>query len=460
MRIQIRLTLRVLSAFAGVSVLLSSPATHAATKKLPRTLPKASQSSGTDRARETALKKVGVATFISSDGSVKPETLTFLRDRLTSDLNSMSYLEATNSDEVSGNDGLITADVTAKKVFGSIQSRTGVSLAKFNAVQTPSIDVSTPAKISELSKALIDQVLRAMPYRAFVTKKLDYDVFELNIGTRHGVLTGQRFRVFDFAGMSFESAKRDLGEVQVIEAREDTSTIELLSGTMAALYGKVGFPENARGMVTSTQVETRGYAFIGAALLSASPAGDPQLLDRGYSFSSTPGFLLGGGWGRFGSRLLIAQAKSTDVDLVYIEGIANYEMHETTFGGLNKFSWNLGARLQRVGISTKASVTTTLESTTSLSPEAEARLERVLRGPVRAFVQLEAYYPIFVSGMTTSSLFFSFGVGGSAGLTLDLSQRLFIDAGARYRTIRRPVVDQSSLQESFTELFGDFGARF
>jgi hypothetical protein len=90
----------------------------------------------------------------------------------------------------------------------------------------------------------------------------------------------------------------------------------------------------------------------------------------------------------------------------------------------------------------------------------EARIDRIIRGPVRGFIDASAYFPIFVSGIDTGALLFSYGIGGDAGLSLDLSQRLFIDVGGRFHLIRRPVEGQSSVQENYTELFADLGFRF
>jgi hypothetical protein len=213
-------------------------------------------------------------------------------------------------------------------------------------------------------------------------------------------------------------------------------------------------------MAIAQQIETRGYARFGGGLLNISGTGDPKVLDRAYNVSSAPGFIVGGGWNKWAVDVLFAQAKGEDTDLVYTEVIANNRIVDVPFGGLNRFSVWAGARIGRVSITTKRNIVTPLESTTSISSEFEARLDRVIKGPVRGFIDASAYFPIFVSGMDTGSFLFSYGIGGDAGLSLDLSQRLFLDVGARYHLIRRPVEGQTSVNETYTEIFGDIGYRF
>lgn len=113
-----------------------------------------------------------------------------------------------------------------------------------------------------------------------------------------------------------------------------------------------------------------------------------------------------------------------------------------------------------MSITTRRDVVTPLQSTTSVSPEFSARVDRVIKGPVKGFVAASAYFPTYVSGMDTSALLFSYGVGADAGLSLDLSQRVFLDVGARYHLIRRPVEGQTALNETYTEIFGQVGYRF
>lgn len=422
--------------------------------------------------RETAIRKVGVATFAAS-GGLAPDQAASLTRQLANDLTAMSYLEASavsGSAEKSarspllkavndaGLDGVLIGLVSPDGAKVTLLSRAGDVLATISLDRD--VSLANDGQVKAVSRALVDEVARAIPYRGFVTRRVGQDQYEINLGKKQGLLVGQRFRLFDFAGGTFASPRQDICEVEVVEVSDSTAVIVPTGAADVKPFAKVGFNENARGMSVPQQVETRGYARFGGGLLNISGTGDPKYVDRAYNVSSAPGFLLGGGWNKWVVDILFAQAKGEDTDLVYTEVIANNRLFETPFGGLNRFSVWAGGRVARVSITTKRNVVTPLESTTSISPEFEARLDRVIKGPVRGFIAASAYFPIFVSGMQTSALLFSYGIGGDAGLSLDLSQRLFLDVGARYHLLRRPVEGQTSVNETYTELFGDIGYRF
>ncbi len=409
-----------------------------------------------ERAKITALKDVGLALFRIKSNAVTPAQAAMFRTRLAYDLTGMSFLNVSVTDDGSALDGTIVGEFSAGRINSLIRSRTGETLVKISIVHK--LNFETPAGVKEASHLLVDKIARAMPYRGFLTKKIDDDVYEMNLGSRQGILKGQRFRAFDFSTAEFASLKLDLGEIQVIAIAEDTSTVEILSGDSVGTYSKIGFAENTRGMVSSSQMETRGYAYLGGMLLSVNSAGEAPYSDRGYDFTTTPGFLVGGGWGRFSLRAALAQAKGKDIDFVFTEILGHVEIYEKV-SGLNRYTIRAGARFARMGVSTKASLVTPIATTMSLSPSAEARVDRVIGGPVRGFAQADANYPVFVTGADLSALIFSYGLGVNAGLSLDLS-RIFIDLGGRYHTYRRPIVGSNAVQEGFAEYFAHVGARF
>lgn len=425
--------------------------------------------------RETAIRRIGIAPFSLRKGSGvdQAQVENFVR-QVANDLSAMSYVEAIqiNGSPVKAQrsallkilneanlDGVMLGEFSDEKLMVLILSRNGDTLVTF--VLPPVLSLESEAQIKAASRALVDEFVRSIPYRGFVTRRIGDGLFEINLGKNQGLLVGQRFRLFDLTSSSLASERRDRGEVQVVAIADSTATIEATShGTIVRPFMKVGFNENAHGMTVAQQVETRGYATLGGSLLNISGTGDPKYVDRAYNVSSTPGLSLGGAWNKYSLALLFAQAKGDQADLVYTELIANTQIFSNVFGSLNRFSVLIGGRLGRVSITTKRDVVTPLQSTTSISPEFVARLDRIFRGPVRGFADFSVYYPIFVTGMETSALPYSFGVGGDLGVALDLSQRLFLDVGARYHLIRRPVDTQSAVQEIYSEFFTDLGFRF
>ncbi len=409
-----------------------------------------------ERAKLTSLRNVGLGVFRINSGAVTPAQAALFRVRLANDLTTKSFLNVSTEADSALLDGSINGEIAYGRINALIQSKSGETLAKISIVRR--FDLSTPAGMKEASLLVVDEIARVMPYRGFLTKKIEDDVYEMNLGSRQGILKGQRFRAFDLAHSEFGSEKQDLGEIQVTAVADDTSTVEILSGDSVGAFAKIGFAENVRGMVTATHSDTRGYAFVGGTLLSVSAAGDAPTVDRGYNFSTTPGFLVGFGWNRFSFRASLAQAKGTDIDFVFTEVLESFELYEKV-RALNRFSIRAGGRVARMTVSTKASFVTPIASSLSLSPSVEARMDRIISGPVRAFAQIDAYYPIFVSGTDTSALISNYGVGLDVGLSLELS-RLFIDLGGRYHTYRRPVDGPKAVQENFAEYYIDVGTRF
>ncbi len=422
--------------------------------------------------RETALRKVGIATFGVGGGLTADQAIALAR-QLTNDLTAMSYLEATqvsaSSDKGSraellksvndaGLDGAITGAVTRDAVKITILTKSGEPIS--NLTVSREINLASEAQVKAVSRAIVDEIARNVPYRGFVTRRVGKDLYEINLGKKQGILVGQRFRLFEFSANTLSSERKDMAEAEVIEVSESTAVIEPTGSADVRLFSKVGFNENARGMTTSSQIETRGYARFGGGLLNVSGTGDPKYVNRAYNISSAPGLVIGGGYNKWAADVLFAQATGEDTDLVYLEGLISTRVYELPFGGLNKFSVLAGARMARVSVTTKRNIVTPLESTTSISPAFEARLDRIIKGPVRGYVGASAYFPIYVSGMDFSAIIFSYGIGGDAGLSLDLSQRLFLDVGARYHLIRRPVEGQTSVNETYTELVGAIGYRF
>jgi|GEM_PF-4826245 len=453
------------------SIATAQKATHAARKKAATVnVPAESVAPAKRSPRESALRKVALAPF-AARGGITPEQAASLTKQVANDVTAMSYWSATpiasglmakaemlKATNEAGLDGVIAGQVSPDNVKGWILSRSGDMLGSFSIDRD--VQLSNDAQVKDLSRVIVDEVARAVPYRGFITGKKGDGLYELNLGKDHGILVGQRFRLFDFSAGTFGSAKVDLGEVQVVEVGETTSIVEPTGNTEVRPFAKIGFNENANGMSMPQQMETRGSVHVGGGLLNISGTGDPKYVDRAYNVSSTPGFLLGGGWGKFAIDVLFAQAKGDQTDLVYTEVIANDRLVDLPFGGLNRFSVWAGGRVALVNVTTKRNFVTPLASTTSVSPEFEARLDRIIKGPVRGFIDASAYFPIFVSGMDAGAILFSYGVGGDAGLSLDISQRLFLDVGGRFHLIRRPVEGQSSVYENYTELFTDLGFRF
>ena len=421
--------------------------------------------------RITALRKIGLAPF-SVKGRITSAQAEALTKQLANDMTAMSYIQAVpvagsvvksaraellKTVTTSGLDGVIIAEVSPEKVSGLLLSRTGESLAPF--ALSRDVALGSDAQIKVISRAIVDEVARAIPYRGYITGRTKEGFYEINLGKNQGILKGQRFRVFDFATPSFASERIDKGEVKVVEASDSTALVEP-TGDEVQPYDKIGFNDQAHGMVAATQVETRGFAYVGGGLLNVSGTGDPKYLDQAYNISSAAAFKIGGGWKDFAVDLLFAQANGDQTGLTYIEVIGNDQVYEQSFGGINRFSVLVGGRVASVGISTKRGIVSPLASTTSISPEFEARLDRIIKGPVRGFVSASAYFPIYVTGIDTSAVIFSYGIGGDAGLSLDLSQRMFLDVEGRYHLIRRPVQGQTAVNETYTEFFADLGYRF
>ncbi len=425
--------------------------------------------------RETAIHRLGLAPFsIRKESGIDQAQADQLARQIKNDLNAMSYVEATPVDgsvlrsaratllksvAAADLDGVVIAELSSDQITGLILSRGGDTLTTF--LLTRDISLTNEAQVKSVSRAVVDEIARSIPYRGFVTKRTGEDLYEINLGKNQGILKGQRFRLFDFMTSSFKSGHRDMGEVEVVAVADLTSTVAPTGGRPNIKpYMKIGFNENSHGMSVPQEMESRGYAVLGAGLLNISGTADPKYVDRAYNISSAPGFVMGAGWNKYSVQVLFAQAKGDQTDLTYFETLADYQLLVRPFGGLNKFSVLGGGRLGLVNITTKRDVVTPLESTTSISPQLIARLDRVFNGSVRGFIAASTYFPVYVSGMQSSALLFSYGIGGDAGLSLEFSPRLFLDVGARYHLIRRPVEGQSSVQEIYSEFFTDLGFRF
>lgn len=440
--------------------------------------PSVTQTRSRDLTKETSLQTIGITPFFiqkSLGSEVSPAQTIAVAKQVVAELSAKSYLKATYiegsglsaqareqlvSNLSSANlDGAVTGDLSPEGVNFFVISKSGLRLGS-GQVQVR-LRLVKDATLKALASNIVDEIVRAIPYRGFLTREIEDGVFELNIGTDHGIAKGQKLRVFDFAESNLTSNKVDKGEVEVTEVTANTSTVEVTSNNhQVKPYYKVGFDERARGMVVNTQTPTRGYGLIGGQLISVTGTSDPNFADKSYNMKATPGLVLGLGWNKTSLRAILAQARNEDVDLVFTEIIGYYRLWEK-MNGFNTFTLSAGARFARFGVTTKRTVTTPLESSTSLAPAIEGRLDRLISGPVRAFVAGNLYYPMFNTGNGASTaLIFAYGAGGEIGAALDLTPRVSLEVGAKTHFIRRPVSGQSAVQERYSQVFADVIARF
>jgi hypothetical protein len=423
--------------------------------------------------RATALRKMGVETFSAKkNGAILQSQADQLTQVVIGDLSAMSYLEAVSVSAPSGQsgrrellaavkaanlDGVITGTVDSNLFQALILSRDGEVLARIS-LNVP-IKLGSEAQIRSASKAVVDEIAHSIPYRGFITGLTADNYYELNLGSDQGLLKGQRFHVFDFISANFTAARKDWGEAVVVSVTPTTALIEPSGSGEFPIFGKIGFNENAHGMSVAQQIETRGYVYLGGGFLNVNSTSDSKYSDRGYHIGSAPILLAGGGWGKIAGFVQMAAYSSAETDLVYTEGIVDTEVFQKPISA-NKFSVRVGGRLGTMGVSAKKGVVTNLQSTTSLSPDFVARIDRVIRGPLRGYVAVAAYVPLFVTGISTSALVSSYGIEANGGISFDLTQRLFIDAGARYIIFNRPVDGTNAVSETYTDAFGDLGYRF
>lgn len=435
-------------------------------------------SDANDSARETALRKIAITPFLVQkplNSEVTPQQAQELAQQISRELSLKSYFKSEVVEgsglSRSGREELVkrmrASDVDAV-VTGAL-SQTGATffMISKNGERLVSTEVPMrlrlvkPGTLKTLGSEIVDEIVRSVPYRGFLTKEIEDGVFELNIGSDLGVAKGQKFRVFDFGTSDLKSSRIDRGEVEVIEVQPGTSVVETTSNNhQLKPFMKIGFDEYARGMVVQTQTPTRGYGLIGGEMISVSGSSDPQFADRSYNMKSTPGLALGFGWNKTSIRAVLAQARNDDVDLVYTEVVGLYRLWDKT-NGFNSYSLSAGARIARFGVTTRRAVITPLESSTSFAPAFDVRWDRLIGGPVHLFVGGNLYYPMFNSGNGAGSSFiFAYGAGGDFGASIDLSQRLSLDFGAKVHFIRRPIEGQSAVQERYSQLFADLIARF
>jgi hypothetical protein len=431
-----------------------------------------------DSVSETALRTIGVAAISvqkSLASEISEQQASDLAKQIAKELTAKSYLKANFVEGASATPGgreAMTAAMKANNLDGTVlgvATPTGVNLTLWsrNGERLATSSVSSrlrlvnAAKLNELATSIVDEIVRMVPYRGFLVREVEDGVFELNLGSDHGLMKGQKLRVFDFSDFSLTSEKIDRGEIEVLEVQKETSIVETTSDNhQLKPFQKVGFDERARGMVVQTQTPTRGYAMIGGELISVTGTSDPNFADKSYNMKSTPGLVLGLGWNKTVFRAVLAQARNEDVDLVFTEVLGLYRLWEKQ-NGFNRFTFSVGGRLARFGVTTRKSVTTPLESSTSLSPVFDVGLERMISGPVHAFVGGNVYYPMLNSGNgSSSSVIFAYGAGGEIGAGIDFSPRITLEIGTKIHYIRRPVEGQSAVQERYSEIFADLIARF
>jgi hypothetical protein len=284
--------------------------------------------------RATAVGTVGVSSFVDARGARVASAVKTLSDAVMARLNARTYLKAkpvsgtfapgekqTTLKQVVANvgaEGLLVAEVGDREVRWNLVGPLGQVLSA-GKVESPGL--GTEADVALTADRLVDNVAASVPYRAYISKELGPDIYEINMGTNHGITKGQKLRVFDFGGRDFQSKRNEIGVVEVVSVKEWSAEVEAVSGAKQMRpFQKIAFDERARGMSVDEPTPTKGYVLLGGGLLAITSDSPSAAYDQKvFKLNSTPSLILGAGFGKTELTATFAQAQNTTEDLIFSE---------------------------------------------------------------------------------------------------------------------------------------------
>lgn len=369
-----------------------------------------------------------------------------LANTVADEINAKSYLKAT-SEASQSTDAELILESSQDEVSWSLSSSLDQSKRQLAEGM-----VERTAKPQLQAAAIVTDVLRTIPYRGFVTRRLNEKTYEINLGSDHGIQPDQKLRIWEFedSGPTFESKMSAVADVIVTETKAQSSVVEVDSDSDENLvFGKIGFVEMSRGMM-SEPPPNRARLRVAAEQISFSgDSSDPLFADRVFSLSSAQGLALGLSWRKFSLQGLFAQGRATGYDLGYFEVRIKNQVWEKSLGW-GHVSASIGLQASRFNQTSKSDAIRTAASD-RYSPTLALDVDRTLRSGLGAFAGLEIDYPVLNNA--TSSFLFSYATAVRGGITYQVNPRLGIDVGARRRIGRMPVVEETAVQEHLTEVF-------
>ncbi|MES2962833.1 MAG: hypothetical protein V4760_03010, partial [Bdellovibrionota bacterium] len=390
--------------------------------------------------RATSIGSLGVGSFIDARGTRVASSVKTLADAVVMRLNARTYLKAKAIDASlspgekpatlkqasakSGVDGLLLAEVGDRDVRWSLIGSLGQTLSS-GKVESPGL--ASEAELALTADRLVDNVAASVPYRAYLTKEIGPDIYELNIGTNVGLAKGQRLRVFDLGGLDFKAKRNEIGLVEVVAVTDSTAEVESVSGSKRmGVFQKIAFEERSRGMNLQDPTPTRGYLLLGGGLLTITSDSPSVAYDnKVYRLSSTPSLVFGAGLGKTEILATFAQAQSATEDLVFSEVLL---VRQFASGGSGLWGWkfNGGLRFASYKVTSDSIVASQLESLNAISPHFSFSIEKYLAGPLSFLTGVEAMPFVYYSG-GNAPILFSYGGAAHLGLRFDLSPRWTLD---------------------------------
>lgn len=364
-------------------------------------------------------------------------------------------------------DGIFVFEIGLEEIRGYLASASGHRLRKFQFRYLVG-ELEMPNAVSILADRVVEGVVRAVPYRGFVTGVASSKTTgTINLGSAHGIKEGDILELFEFRRPDFNSTRRRMFDVRVTSVTgADESQIALLDETSTHQqiepYSKISFSMKPNVTAASPVVEATGqsvvvgrwwFGFGGELNSLGADAAAPQYESRVFKVNGAPFGYLAAGNDQLTFRGAFGSARSETETLGFMDGQGTYSIYQ--LGGAQA-AWNLavGARVFLIQVTPNPNVLSALESTNIISPMAELKYHYVPKGRIRLVGTAEIFWPIYSSGASVGALPFAFGAGLGGGLQIALSSKFGFEVSGKVRYLRRPIDGQSGIQERQSTLSG------
>lgn len=430
------------------------------------------------KSRDLAIRSVGigkVSVLRSARRYVPKDLETRLTERLIQDLTSKTYFEPKPLDgrfdsrssasvlseaaSAASSDGLFVFEIGLEEIKGYLASASGVRLRNFE-VRYLVGELETANAVSILADRIVESVVRAVPYRGFVTEvDGSKTTATVNLGTVHGIREGDLLELFEFRRSSFNSTRRRLFDVKVVKVDATESSVSILdeASTRQQIepYSKISFSMRPAATSAPAAVEAIGpsvvtgrwwFGFGGELNSFGADAAAPQYESRVFKVNGAPFGYLAAGNDQLTLRGAFGSASSTSETLRFLDGQATYSVYQV--GGAQA-AWTLaaGARVFLIQVTPNPNVISALETTNIISPMAELKYHYVPKSRIRLVGTAEVFWPIYSSGAAVGALPFAFGAGLGGGLQIALTSKFGFEVSGKVRYLRRPIDGQNGIQE-------------
>lgn len=402
---------------------------------------------------------------------------TKLRDRLVSDLRSLTYIlpkpidnpiklgvlssERPNSAAAqiaakNQTDGLLVVQLGLEEILISIVGRSGRVVGSFRTKYKVG-EFDLPNGDAILSQRIIDALVLEVPYRGFVVRLEKDGSAVINLGSLQGLKVGDQISLFDFRGKSLESSRRQLvnAEIREIIGPAESRVVPIKSSAIRDRsrippIAFVSFDTPKSLSVSATDksvVPGRWWVSAGGSVVSfGAEATAAKYESRVIRVDSAPFGTIGFGNDLWNVQTSFGSGTSASETLRFLDIQGAYALFQS---GATQSAWiiSAGARLLMINVVQNPGFVTQLESTNVITPMAEFRYQYVPRGRVRLIGIGEVYWPIYSSGAAIGSLIFAFGGGVGGALQLAMTESFGLEVQAKTRFLRRTIDGQSGIQE-------------